>query len=86
MDIEVRDAQLCLDDLLKRAAAGETIVLLRDGKVSGRIVSETSAHPRRPIRTDVIEDIARRASAKALPGPDAAHAADFLYDEFGLPV
>jgi hypothetical protein len=31
-------------------------------------------------------EISERASKKATPGPDAAHSADFLYDEFGLPI
>ncbi len=33
----------------------------------------------------LFEKIRLSAAAKALPGPDAAHSADFLYDDDGLP-
>ncbi|MCI3131886.1 helix-turn-helix domain-containing protein [Phenylobacterium aquaticum] len=36
-------------------------------------------------RLKLIEAIRASARTKILPGPDAAHAADFLYDENGLP-
>ncbi|WP_304175917.1 hypothetical protein [Phenylobacterium aquaticum] len=36
-------------------------------------------------RLRLIQEISAAARAKVLPGPDAAHAADFLYDEDGLP-
>jgi hypothetical protein len=33
-----------------------------------------------------IMEISRRAASKATPGPDAAHSADYLYGDDGLPI
>lgn len=37
-------------------------------------------------RRKLIEELRAAARAKVLPGTDAAHAADFLYDDDGLPT
>jgi hypothetical protein len=37
----------------------------------------------RELKRRILE-IGRRAAAKATPGPDAAHSADYLYDDDGL--
>lgn len=47
---------------------------------SGRASPEVQAR-----RRAIIEAAQREAAEKALPGPDAAHSQDFLYDEDGLP-
>ena len=84
MDVPVKDAEGRLDELLDRAAAGEDIVLTREGKPPVRLVtSSVVSLPR--FRPEVVEEITRSAASEALPGPDAAHSQDFLYDEFGLP-
>lgn len=84
MDVTVREAREKLDELLDKAEAGEEILVTREGRPSVRLVAEgKSSRPR--FRRDVIDEITRRAVLEALPGPDAAHSQDFLYDEFGLP-
>ena len=84
MDVSVKEARDKLDELLDRAEAGEEVVLTREGRPPARIVVARPAG-----KTDfdraVIDEITRRAIAEGLPGPDAAHSQDYLYDEFGLP-
>ena len=57
-----------------------------DGEIVARVerrrqwtLEEKEARYRR------IMEISRQAAAKATPGPDAAHSADYLYDDNGLP-
>jgi prevent-host-death family protein len=84
MDIPVDNAEGKLRELLERVDSGEEVVLTRDGRPPVRLISHSAvAVPR--FSDDAINDIIRRAATEALPGPDAAHSQDFLYDEFGLP-
>jgi prevent-host-death family protein len=82
--ISVTEAKGQLTELVRRAEAGDEIILTRHGQAVARLT---------PIRT-VVEPAARRAlleavrrsgSAKATAGPSAARSQDFLYDEDGLP-
>lgn len=84
MEISVSDAKAQLTELVRRAEAGEEIVLTRHGAPAARIVP---AH--KPVDRE-----ARRAGLLALLGsaprlepgePDAARSQDYLYDEFGAP-
>jgi prevent-host-death family protein len=82
MRVTVSEAKGQLTELVRRAEAGEEVVLTRHGHAVARLVPEK---PRRDkeYRRRVIEEV--MASARPTPGPDAAHSQDFLYDEFGLP-
>jgi prevent-host-death family protein len=86
MHISVTDAKAQLTDLVRRAEAGEEIILTRHGHAAVRLVpvrlriTQTAAE-----RRQIIESIRDSVRGKALPGPDAAHSADYLYDENGLP-
>jgi prevent-host-death family protein len=82
--ISVTEAKGQLTELVRRAEAGDEVILTRHGQAVVRLT---------PVRT-VVEPAARRAlleavrqsgSAKATPGPSAARSADFLYGEDGLP-
>jgi prevent-host-death family protein len=84
MDISIKDAEGDLAGLLDRVEAGEDIVVTREGHPPVRLVAEPVVTLPR-FRREVIDEITRRAVTEALPGPDAAHSQDFLYDEFGLP-
>ena len=89
MNISVAEAQTRLTELVRRAEAGEEVVLV-DGERTLRLqvlpqknrTSDLSPEQRRAV----LEDIAGRASAKATYGPDAARSQDFLYDDYGLPA
>ena len=81
MQIAVSDAKALLLDLVRRAEAGEEIVLTRHGEPVARITTVTSTVAER--RAAIAQ--AKTAAAVAVPGPSAARAADFLYDENGMP-
>jgi prevent-host-death family protein len=84
MRISVSEAKAQLTDLVRRAEAGEEVVLTRHDQEVVRL--EPVKKPLdRAERRRIIEEISKRAAAEATPGPDAAHSQDFLYDEFGLP-
>jgi len=82
--LSLSEAKGKLTELARRAEAGEEVILTRRGLPAVKLVSvdrkPTAAEKRR-----LMEGIMEEGRRKALPGPDAAHAADFLYDEFGLP-
>lgn len=84
MDVPVSDAKAQLTDLVKRAEAGEEVVLTRFGRP---VVKLVAARPEvtQKARRAVMEDVRRTGPGKVLEGPSAARSQDFLYDEFGLP-
>lgn len=84
MRISVTDAKAQLTELVRRAESGEEIILTRHDKP----VVEIKAVRRQTTpqeRDRLIRQLQEEAAKYILPGPDAAHAADFLYDEDGLP-
>lgn len=90
MNVSVTDAKAQLTELVRRAEAGEEIVLTRHGRPAVQLKVVTQ---HRNLTTEEEQDrfrrlmeISRRAARKATPGPDAAQCADHLYDENGLPV
>ncbi|QIJ74321.1 type II toxin-antitoxin system prevent-host-death family antitoxin [Methylobacterium sp. NI91] len=85
MCVSVADAEGRLRDLVRRAQAGETIVLTREGQPVARIEPIRPA-PDRRARRAVLDEVRRSAAVAALAGPDAARSQDFLYGEDGLPL
>lgn len=86
MQISVTDAKAQLTDLVRRAEAGEDIVLTRHGQEVARLVAVAPVVTR-AARRAAIERIMAETAGKVLPGPGAARSQDFLYDdETGLPV
>jgi prevent-host-death family protein len=90
MNVSVSEAKSQLTELVRRAEAGEEIVLTRHGRPT--VTLKAVPKPVRPWtsaeveeRRRVLREISRRASKRAAPGPDAAHSADYLYDDDGLP-
>ncbi|HVT50310.1 MAG TPA: type II toxin-antitoxin system prevent-host-death family antitoxin [Dongiaceae bacterium] len=84
MRISVSDAKAQLTDLVRRAEAGEEVVLTRHDREVVRLTPIKKAIDRAERRR-ILEEISKSAVAEASPGPDAAHSQDFLYDESGLP-
>ena len=84
MDISVTEAKAQLTELVRRAEAGEDIVLTRHGKPAARIVS-AAPPPDARARRALIESVRAAARQRIEPGPTAARSQDFLYDERGLP-
>ena len=84
MQVPVSDAKAQLTDLVRRAEAGDEIILTRHGQATVRLVpigKKAAGAGRRRI----LEAIRAAGRRKATPGPDAARSQDFLYDDSGLP-
>ena len=84
MQIPVSEAKGQLTELVRRAEAGDEVVLTRHGRATVRLV------PVRPLpdagaRRAVIAAVQAAASDKRTAGAVAARSQDFLYDENGLP-
>ncbi len=84
MKVSVSDAKAQLTELVRRAEAGDEIILTRHGHPAVRLVPVRQA-PDRETRGRVLEEIRAAARGRATSGPDAARSQDFLYDEHGLP-
>jgi prevent-host-death family protein len=84
MEFAITDAKARLTDLVRRAEAGEDVVLTRHGHAVVRLVAIRDT-PSRTERAKTIAAIRARAAAKALPGPSAARSQDFLFDDQGMP-
>jgi prevent-host-death family protein len=85
MRISVSDAKSQLTELVRRAEAGDEVILTRHGHPAVRL-SPIKPKPDRMTKRALMDDIRKSASKKASPGPDAARSQDFLYDDDGLPV
>ncbi|ESR26746.1 type II toxin-antitoxin system Phd/YefM family antitoxin [Lutibaculum baratangense] len=84
MRVSISEAEATLAELIRRAEAGEEVVLTRDGKPAVRLVPE-NAKPDRAAKRAVLDAVRASAAGKVTPGPDAARSQDFLYDDDGLP-
>ncbi len=85
MQISVTEAKGRLTDLVRRAEAGDEVILTRHGHAAVKLVPVKAATDREK-RSELIERIVASAAGKATPGPCAARSQDFLYDEDGLPA
>ncbi len=83
MQISVTEAKGQLTELVRRAEAGDEVILTRHGHAAVRLVPVKAAQDRRSRRA--LLDAVRAAAAKASTGPSAARSQDFLYSDDGLP-
>jgi prevent-host-death family protein len=82
--ISVTDAKGQLTELVRRAEAGDEVILTRHGHAAVKLV------PIRPVadaksRKALLDAVRAAATGKAAAGPGAARSQDFLYGEDGLP-
>jgi prevent-host-death family protein len=84
MRISVTDAKGQLTELVRRAEAGDEIILTRHGHAAVRLVPIKAA-PDRKARRALLAGVRAAAAAKAEAGPGAARSQDFLYDDDGMP-
>lgn len=82
--VSVTAAKGQLTELVRRAEAGDDIVLTRHGHAAVRLVPIKSA-PDRKSRRAILEAARAAGAAQATPGPSAARSQDFLYGDDGLP-
>lgn len=85
MEIAVSDAKGQLTELVRRAEAGEEVILTRHGHAAVRLVP-VKAVADRAARRKLLDEVSKAGRAKATPGPCAARSQDFLYGDDGLPA
>ena len=84
MRIAVTNAKGQLTELIRRAEAGEEVVLTRHGQAVVRVVPvEVPVAPE--ARRKLLEAARASGADKARPGESAARSQDFLYGSDGLP-
>jgi prevent-host-death family protein len=84
MQISVTEAKGQLTELVRRAEAGDEVVLTRHGQEAVRLVP-VRAVPDRKTRRALLEAVRKSGAIKATAGPEAARSQDFLYGDDGLP-
>jgi prevent-host-death family protein len=84
MRISVTEAKGQLTELVRRAEAGDEVVLTRHGHPVVRLAPVSSVTDPKTRRA-LLDAVRASAAAKVVPGPNAARSQDFLYDEDGLP-
>ena len=85
MNISVTDAKAQLTELVRRAEAGDEIILTRRGRAAAQLVAVRAKFDP-AARRALMEAVMKSGAANATPGPCAARSQDFLYDEDGLPA
>ncbi len=84
MRVSVTDAERQLTELVRRAEAGDDIVLTRHGHVIARL-TPVNALSRGKSRRLLLEAARRTGAARATADPSAARSQDFLFGDDGLP-
>ena len=84
MRVSVSEAKGQLTELVRRAEAGDEIVLTRHGRAAVRLVPVRAAVDKAARRT-LLEAARASGAAKAKVGANAARSQDFLYGNDGLP-
>lgn len=84
MQVSVSEAKGQLTDLVRRAEAGDEIVLTRHGRAAVRLVPVEQGRDA-TARRALIEAVRRSAVSHVTAGPSAARSQDDLYGEDGLP-
>lgn len=84
MQVSVSDAKGQLTELVRRAEAGEEVILTRHGQAAARLVPAKASLGRKDRRA-LLEALRASAAVNAQPGPGAARSQDFLYGDDGLP-
>jgi prevent-host-death family protein len=84
MEISVTDAKAQLTELVRRAEAGDEVILTRHGKPAVKL-SPIAKRIDIEARRALIAELQKQVATNAIPGPDAAHSQDYLYGDDGLP-
>ena len=84
MQISVSEAKGQLTELVRRAEAGDEVVLTRHGRATVRLVP-IRPQPNSSARRAVIAAVQAAAEDRRTAGTGAARSQDFLYGDGGLP-
>jgi len=82
MRISVTAAKAQLTELVRRAEAGDEVILTRHGHPAVRLTPVDVKPDDQDLRSLLLDIM---ANARPSPGPSAARSQDYLYDENGLP-
>ena len=85
MNISLTDAKARLTDLVRRAEAGEEVILTRRGEAKVRLVAVKTAPDKERRRRTLTDFTGVLKGHPAFADTDAAHVDNFLYDDRGLP-
>jgi prevent-host-death family protein len=80
----VTEAKAQLTELVRRAEAGDDIILTRHGQPAVRL-TPVNTITNSAARRALLDAVRASAAANAAPGPTAERSQDFLYGEDGLP-
>ncbi len=84
MEVSVTEAKGQLTELVRRAEAGDEVILTRHGHAAVRLVPIKAVTDRKSRRT-LLEAVRASARTKVAAGASAARSQDFLYGDDGLP-
>jgi prevent-host-death family protein len=84
MQISVTEAKGQLTELVRRAEAGDEVILTRHGHLLVRLVPIRTV-PDRKARRALLEEARGSALSASAQAPSAARSQDFLYGDDGLP-
>ncbi len=85
MNVALSDAKAQLAELVRRAEAGEDVILTRHGQPAVQLVPIRKRKSPEDLRS-ALTAIMEAGQRRGLRGDDpAARSQDFLYDEDGLP-
>lgn len=84
MKVSVSDAKGQLTELVRRAEAGDDVILTRHGQPAVRLVP-IAPKPTIAERRAVLAAIRAAAARRQNAAPSAARSQDFLYGDDGLP-
>jgi prevent-host-death family protein len=84
MKISVSDAKGQLTELVRRAEAGDEVILTRHGQAAVQLVPVARA-PDAKTRRKLLEAVRAAGRDRATPGAGAARSQDFLYGDDGPP-
>jgi prevent-host-death family protein len=85
MNVPISEAKAHLTDLVRRAEAGDEIVLTRHGHPVVRLTPVQARPATAQERKALLERLRASGMRRVTEGPDAARSQDFLYDGDGLP-
>ena len=85
MRISVTEAKGQLTELVRRAEAGDEVILTRHGHAAVRLVKVAPALDRKTRRA-LLDAMRRAGAARASAGADAARSQDYLYGDDGMPA
>jgi prevent-host-death family protein len=84
MHVPVSEAKAQLTELVRRAEAGDEIILTRHGQPVVRLAAVRAAVTRQ-ARADLLHSVRTAAASRKSEGPAADRSQDFLFGPEGLP-